>query len=892
MRDERWVNRFLFAWNDTLFYDPLDVSYQPRRDHFLASLDDETASRFVRSGIWWSYRHNPDLPKQGWKIHVSASRQHVRDVVSRVIGYLVGQRIDFKVALDLNIFEVLNSKAMARGSSGKLITIYPSDDNEFRRSLADLAHILADAEGAYVLSDMRYRDCKSLYFRYGQLLDTHHIDAMGRRMPYILGPNGPVPDDRKPTYSQPEWLPWPLDDWKPEEDASDDGLLGGRFRIVEAIQFSGSGGVYRAEDTAAADRSVVVKEARPHTHISMREGIDATDISAREWEFLNRLADVGSFPSPVAAFRHWEHHFIVEEFVEGSDIRAILFEYNPLVQPSFDTAQSKNFLRIFLTVFNGLASAVQAAHERHVILGDLTATNLLIDRETFDVTVIDLEACRLVESSEDDKHLEQSVELFTPGFSHSRRSGGASSTAGDLYSVAAIMAYFIFPIAAMSYLREDVFDLYKVYIDNLGWPEEIHSTIAGLAAERVSLNEALATLGHKAELIERVELPTRQPIVQEQLGFADVEVGIAAFIEATADLDRSTLFPVDPFAHLTNPMSLGFGATGVLWALYRSGSRIHPEWKSWLNSRLRKIDINEYPNGLMNGLAGIAWAVDDLGAHTTARRLLAQANERVTESYDYTFYYGLAGLGMTNLRFYIRSHSDRDLAAAQWCAQTLCDTAQRDGQHAYWLNEFATDGPLTGLGFGQAGVAMFLLRMYQLSRDENYLKLGRQALAWEMANTRPWGDDSLTFEHTSTLLPYVEVGSAGVAQVLLRYGDLDAARPVLRSLNIDYAAMPGYAFGMSGIADALLDAAMILGEESYHEAALRQLDYVRKVFLFEPAERFRLPRQGAISPLAMPGEGLLRCACDLMTGSAGVLRVFHRVNNGGTTDFLLDEATP
>ncbi|GIJ29890.1 serine/threonine protein kinase [Micromonospora qiuiae] len=889
MRDERWVNRFLFAWDDTLFYDPLDVYYRPRPDHFLSDLDEETRSRFVRSGIWWSYRHNPALPTQGWKIHVSASRHDVREVVGTVIGYLTEQGVDFKVALDLNVFEMLNSKGMARGSSGKLITIYPNDDDEFRRCLADLARLLADAEGAYVLSDMRYRDCKALYFRYGQLLDTHTVDAMGRRVPYIMGPDGPVPDDRKPAFSQPWWLPWPLDDWKPAEEADDEELLGGRFRVVEAIQFSSSGGVYRAEDTAHGDRPVVIKEARPHTHINLREGHDAVDINAREWTFLNRLADVGSFPAPVARFRHWEHHFLAEEFVEGSDIRAILFEHNPLVKPRFDAAGSRDFLRVFLTVFRGLASAIQAAHERHVILGDLTATNLLIDRDTFKVTVIDLESCRLTESTDEDQHLQQSIELYTPGFSHSRRFGGASSTEGDLYSVAAIMAYFIFPIAAMSFLREDVFDLYRIYTDNLGWPEEIHKLIVDLAEAKTSLSEVLDQLGNEAELVERVELPTRPPVVEQRLGLAEVEAGVGAFIEATADLDRRTLFPVDPFAHLTNPLSLGFGATGVLWALDRSGLSIRAQWRTWLDERVRDIEVDEYPNGLMSGLAGIAWALDDIGAASTARELLAQANRRVTASEDYTFYYGLAGLGMTNLRFYLRGHAEGDLAAARRCAQLLRDSAHRDGEHVYWLNEFATDGPLTGLGFGQAGVALFLLRMYQITRDESYLRLGRRALDWEMANAVAWDGDSVTFEHNRTLLPYVEVGSAGVAQVLLRYGDLAAARPVLRSLDIDYAAMPGYAFGMSGIVDALLDAAEILGDRSYRQVALRQLDYVRKVFLFEPAQRFGVPRRGDTTPLAMPGEGLLRCACDLMTGSAGVLRVLHRVNHGGTTDFLLDE---
>ena len=102
MRDERWVNRFLFTWNDTLFYDPLDVYYRPRRDDFLSTLDEEVRSRLVRAGLWWSYRHNPILPSQGWKIHVSATQRNMHDVAAGVLNYLIKRCIDFKIAIDVN----------------------------------------------------------------------------------------------------------------------------------------------------------------------------------------------------------------------------------------------------------------------------------------------------------------------------------------------------------------------------------------------------------------------------------------------------------------------------------------------------------------------------------------------------------------------------------------------------------------------------------------------------------------------------------------------------------------------------------------------------------------------------------------------------------------------
>ncbi|WP_329173115.1 class III lanthionine synthetase LanKC [Streptomyces sp. NBC_01477] len=893
MRDERWVNRFLYAWNNTLFFDPLDVFYKPRRDHFLALLDERTRARFVRSGIWWSHRHNPALPAQGWKIHVSGHHRNAQEIADTAIGYLTARDIDFKIALDLNILEMLNSKAMARGSGGKFITVYPHDDDEFRSCLADLNRLLDGAEGAYVLSDLRFRDNRSLYFRYGQFLDTHTVDVMGRRVPYITGPDGPVDDDRRPGHAHPWWVSWPFSDWKPGTPEGD-GLLGGRFRVTGAIQFSNSGGVYTAEDTADDDRVVVLKEARPHTNLNPRLDHDAVRILAREWTFINRLGDLDCFPTPVAAFRHWEHHFVAEEHIGGTDIRSVLLEHNPLARPVIDTDRSREFLRIYLAVFRGLARAVRAAHERKVILGDLTAANLVVDTETFDVTVIDLESCRLAEAdSRDDAHLAEQVELFTPGFSHSKRRFRASAPEDDLYGLATTMAYFVFPIAAMSYLREDVLGLFRVFTDRLGWPARVHELIMELAQARTTLTEVLGALADEEELLGQVAVAPRRPVVEERLGLPGVQAGVAAFVTAVADTERATLFPVDPFAHVTNPLSLGFGAAGVLWALNASGIPVRPQWRDWLRDRLDTAEPARYPDGLMNGLAGIAWAAGSLGLHPQARRLLAEANRRAPGVGDHTFYYGLAGLGMTNLRFHLTSGHDADLAAAQQCAQLLRERAHHDGRHTFWLNDYSGSDnhqPLTGLGFGQAGVALFLLRMHQVTGDASFLRLGRGALAWEMDHAEPV-DGVPMFAHEGTMEPYVEVGNAGVAQVLLRYGDFEAARQVLRALDVGQSVLPGYAFGMSGIADALLDAAAFTGDSSYRDTALRQLDFVREVFLFEPAARFGLPRQDGTAPLGVPGEGLLRCSCDYATGSAGVLRVLHRANHGGTADFLLDEVS-
>ncbi|MFD0431361.1 lanthionine synthetase LanC family protein [Streptomyces zhihengii] len=936
MRDERWVNRFLFAWNDSLFFDPLDVDYVPADDHFLAGLDERTQARFVRSGIWWSHRHDPELPAQGWKIHVSAGLDSVREVATTVSRHLTERGLDFKIALDLNIFEMLNSKAMARGSGGKLATVYPPDEAAFRSCLADLARLLEGMEGAYVLSDLRYRDSKALYFRYGQFLDTHTIDVLGRRVAHITGPDGPVPDDRRPGYAQPWWVSWPFTDWKPDEetaadtgtntrtdtdsgdtdtgtgtgteaDSGDTGagtggeeLLGGRFRVTGAIQFSNSGGVYTAEDTARDDRRVVLKEARPHTNLNPRQGHDAVDILAREWMFLNRLAGTGFFPVPVARFSHWEHHFIAEEFVEGSDIRSVLLERNPLARPGFDIEQSREFLRIFVTVFRGLARAVRSAHEREVILGDLTAANLLIDPDTWAVTVVDLEACRLARPR--DARSRAGKTAGSPEGQAAGRPSASPATTQATTSATTSATGTNLPGPSSCSPRLQPLPQPLRGVRHRGRPVRAghHDGVFHLPG-RGHVLSARRRLRHLPHLRRGSGLARADPPPADRPGRRPRHPGRGAGgAGGRGGVPRRRPGPAAALhGRYAGPAGAGRGRGG---RLHRGGGG-HPSGDAVpggpvrarhqpAQSRLRRercaVGAERLRGGAAARVAALAGGRDRphghggvrgrsdersrghrlggrlLGLSDQAGELLAVANRRAPGRGDHTFYYGLAGLGTTNLRFHLRTGDPRHLAAARVCAGVLRDSARREDGRAHWLNEFSSGGPLTGLGFGQAGVALFLLRMHQVTGEEGYLRLGREALDWEMAHAKPLDDDGpLMFEHEGAMEPYIEVGSAGVAQVLLRYGDLDGARTILRGLDFTHSVLPGYAFGISGVADALLDAARFTGDPSYRDTALRQLDFVRRAFLFEPDERFRVPRGDGPPRWACPARGC--CAAPATT---------------------------
>ncbi|WP_445009688.1 class III lanthionine synthetase LanKC N-terminal domain-containing protein [Streptomyces rishiriensis] len=87
-------------------------------------------------------------------------------------GQAVRNRVAFKFLPGLETLFLANAKYAHRGSSGKFVTVYPSDESECERILAELGDVLDGLPGRCILSDLRWRD-GPLHVRYGALADRH-----------------------------------------------------------------------------------------------------------------------------------------------------------------------------------------------------------------------------------------------------------------------------------------------------------------------------------------------------------------------------------------------------------------------------------------------------------------------------------------------------------------------------------------------------------------------------------------------------------------------------------------------------------------------------------------------------------------------------------------------
>ncbi|MEE2045312.1 serine/threonine protein kinase, partial [Nocardiopsis tropica] len=156
----------------------------------VSALEPPTGWKRTRSGLWQVVApEDPSLPEQGWKIHVSATVDGADATCRDVWDYCTGHGIAFKYLLDKNILVAANAKYAARASSGKLLTVYPRDEEELERTLHGLSALVGGRPGPYVLSDLRW-DRGPLYVRYGAFRERWCLDAHGSRIPALRAPDG------------------------------------------------------------------------------------------------------------------------------------------------------------------------------------------------------------------------------------------------------------------------------------------------------------------------------------------------------------------------------------------------------------------------------------------------------------------------------------------------------------------------------------------------------------------------------------------------------------------------------------------------------------------------------------------------------------------------------
>lgn len=873
------------------FYESFD-RYQPNENDFLDVVKKIVPSdwKFHRNNYWFGVEipeHGKDsIPIQGWKIHISSSTTNAADILKAVIPILVEDRVSFKFSLDEKILTLMNSKRFGRQGSGKFITIYPFDDEYFKVLIEKLYLATKSFEGSYILSDKRYKDSKVVFYRYGGFASTLNINVNGNKERNLLSPDGSaVPDERVPYFRIPEWTKDPFEEspkttTKSEEtEPSQLTLKDGRYIVKAALAHSNAGGVYIAEDTTTS-QEVVIKEARPHVY-----AIDTSvKLLEKEYRLLNLLADTGFVPKPIDFFRDWEHTFMVSEKLSGITLANFRVTQTVTTKTNPTLEDTQNFYNVFRKVFLQFAQYLKTIHERNIVFTDISPNNVIINPETLEVKLIDLEGAFEI-------GVDKSVRLFTPGFmAPNQAMGEAVDFHSDWFGFGATMHNFLAGINQLFALNPKIRFIYgKSVIEDIGFPEEIYHLIIGLLEknpeDRPTYEKIVETLEKDVELREPAIRVDKESIDKEAEA---ILASICNYILSKADFSRpDRLFPADKEIFSTNPLSIAYGAVGTAYSIKKIQQNVPEEVLDWILARNKNPFL--YPTGLYAGLSGIAWGMLELDLVSESKDVLQSTFEHPLLYKAANLGYGISGWGLTNLKFFHHLQDELFLQKAIEAGKFIIANISENEQGCFWDEEKTGENIHLGYLLGGSGISLFLLYLYLASKKEEFLDVGKRVLDFELNNSSKNSEGGRSWKKIvgqgRIVYPYFGEGSAGVGKAVIRYQRLlneekylEALDDIFIDCNRKYSIWTGLVSGLTGLGDFNLDLYKLTKDQKHLDGAYRT------------ASGILLCKIEKEEGIAYAGNGLERISCDYATGSAGVGRFFHRLLNvEESTDFLMDD---
>lgn len=867
-------------------------SYQPSEEYLQIVRSSLSPSWSIRSGGFWVTCRPPEWRgvEHGWKIHVSSTLENAEVTLALVCRVLSVARVMFKFTSDSRMLGMTFGKLWSRFQVGKFITIYPRDPAEFEMIMTEVHRVTDHLTGPHILTDRKFSESKVVHYRYGAHRDQYKVDQYGFRVQGFELPEGVwYVDKRSANFRMPPGL---VDIHAPsvgDSDAHDFEIkLNGRFQIVSALKFNGTGGVYSGIDSLTG-RDVIIKEVRglPDTSVTDSAHSLVKSIS-RQANVLRKLAATGAVPAFVDFFREWNNWFLVEEKIDGLTLweSSMDFYYKSENQTCCD-----GFSILREKVYK-IVQALILVHQSNVVLRDMTKSNVLFTTAG-EVKFIDLEFAY-------DMEVDNAwVKGWTPGYASEQQLSSLRPTKEeDCFALGVLILDIIsYCASGLDLAKNNIVNIkLPQVVKDLGLPREILHIVSGLMEadirRRLSLEEVLGCMRTASvECPGKSMLPTRdelysRPAPEDGLSsrISAVLDGLKTYLrsqQCTAREDR--LWPASTQLFSTNPVSIQFGAAGTAFFLLRSGAGVDSEVLDWIEE---KSSLATCPPGLYSGLGGVALLLLYAGRVDSAKRQIDLIAASPLAFSTPSLYFGSAGQGLILLHFWRVTGDFKYLADAVVVADKLISFANTSPQGCFWENEGRV---FLGLGDGQSGISIFLTYMGAATGDLKYFAFARRALDFEVDNCvmqagRKFWRSYVGANGSSPNSPHTRFGSAGVGTACIRYYAATGDER-FRNLALDCAYSIGSRVtnkiwqdsGNSGFGEFMLDLRYFIGEECFRNSAMYQAEAV-------------LPHAVSIDGgFAFAGPAHHKLCSDYSVGGAGIGMFFDRLLNCRGRFLMLDD---
>lgn len=320
---------------------------------------------YVEENEYWTFftpkKRNNQLPKQGFKIHLSATIFNFTIIFKLFYNYIKETDIGWKVLKSFRDLERQNIGFNGFSQIGKFITIYPNNDRVFINLLYDLSLLFKSQDSISIPSDFRFMESKIVYYRYGDIIIDNKENTFEDKRNKVI----------------PENIIVPVTDYYVVRYKS----IPKHLIILEVIKQSGKNTVLKAFD-AKIKEIVFLKEARYLSNIDIY-GTDSLDRLVIEEGVLTKTHDLIFTPKLLDKFYVENHYFLEIKQIEGKN----LLEY--MKQNLFLTIHEK------VKIIKKIIEKLEALYKLGIIYVDISFSNIIIDDDE-KIYLIDFEYCKIL----------------------------------------------------------------------------------------------------------------------------------------------------------------------------------------------------------------------------------------------------------------------------------------------------------------------------------------------------------------------------------------------------------------------------------------------------------------------------------------------------------------
>jgi serine/threonine protein kinase len=204
--------------------------------------------------------------------------------------------------------------------------------------------------------------------------------------------------------------------------------LSGRYKIVKHLGGGGFGQTYLAQDLQLPGHPIcVVKQLKPKSTDPTTFEI-ARRLFDREAQVLYKLGNYDQIPRLLAHFEEQQEFYLVQEFIEGDELKREMPFGNPLSEIQV------------ITICGDILKILEFVHQQDVIHRDIKPSNIIRRKQDSKLVLIDFGAVKQVSTQtvslqQPPKDTVLTVSIGSPGYMPNEQLAGKPQFSSDIYAV-------------------------------------------------------------------------------------------------------------------------------------------------------------------------------------------------------------------------------------------------------------------------------------------------------------------------------------------------------------------------------------------------------------------------------------------------------------------------